>query len=99
YLLWTDMRRMALGYDYRRRGIMERHSGSRRAMRKVIGKSGYGRRKEDARRKVAKIVAAGLFSLIRASILPPTSPSHVHARRPLWAGLLWPGAGRAPSSG
>ncbi|MGC8696785.1 MAG: hypothetical protein ACP5UD_10335, partial [Conexivisphaera sp.] len=34
----------------------------RRAMRKVIGKSGYGRRKEDARRKVAKIVAAATTS-------------------------------------
>ncbi|MGC8696646.1 MAG: IS200/IS605 family accessory protein TnpB-related protein, partial [Conexivisphaera sp.] len=30
----------------------------RRAMRKVIGKSGYRRRKEDARRKVARMIVA-----------------------------------------
>ncbi|BBE42731.1 hypothetical protein NAS2_1343 [Conexivisphaera calida] len=56
YLLRTDMKEMTLGYDYRRRRIMERNSGSRRAMRKVIRKSGYRRRKEDVRRKAARII-------------------------------------------
>ncbi|BBE42540.1 RNA-guided endonuclease InsQ/TnpB family protein [Conexivisphaera calida] len=56
YLLGTDVKKMTLGYDYRRRRIMERHSGSRRAMRRAIKKSGYHRRKEDARRKAARII-------------------------------------------
>ena len=56
YVLMTEMRRMALGYDYRRRRIMERNSGSLRAMRRAIRKLGYHRRKEDARRKVARII-------------------------------------------
>jgi len=72
YLLETDVRRITLGYERRRRRIQERSDGKladERRKRRVLKRLREGKKKKDIKRKIANIVVQAAYQRRHAIVL------------------------------
>jgi len=72
YLLETDVRRITLGYYYRRKQIQERndgHAGDLRKKSRALRRLGEGDKKRDVRWKIANIIVQAAYARHYAIVL------------------------------